>query len=88
MREFVSMYKPLTCGFVKKLGTDSRACLRAIVFSRVCGTALQSVPNFFTVHCGVHNSCFRCDRSLTAFAREHRSEKIFRSDLPTLEYEL
>jgi hypothetical protein len=33
-------------GFVKKLGTDSRACIAAIGLQEL-GTALQSVPNFF-----------------------------------------
>jgi ribose transport system substrate-binding protein len=34
---------------VKKLGTDSRACIQGFSFSVAYGTALQSVPNFFTV---------------------------------------
>ncbi len=62
-RQIVSMYKSLTYGCVKKLGTDSRACIQGFYFSVAFGTAsfwcahnghqtpcaLQSVPNFFTV---------------------------------------
>ncbi len=41
------MNVPLVDGCVKKLGTDSRACIQGFYLSVAYGTALQSVPNFF-----------------------------------------